>query len=438
MENILPKISNKIVIGDGAMGTMLQRYGLQAGEIPEEWVLKHPEKILSIHQEYVDAGSMLIETNTFGGNRIKLKTGGLEDKIKKINTEAVNIAKKTDENVYVAGSVGPTGKMMEPYGQLDYKEAEEAYKEQIYILATAGVDIILIETMSDLKEISAAVKAARNIEIPVIAQMTFSENMYSLTGNTPETFAITVDSLGADIIGVNCTSGIENTLPIIEKINNITDKPLSIFPNAGKPILKHGKTTYPQTPLSFIEKLAELLKYNVKIVGGCCGTTPEHIKVLAKKIVNNKDNNIEKSKTNQEKDNIIFLSGSREYIKIKSTDSFKLIKEEKNISKAGDHIKVLEDKDCDLVYLNLEKVDYEKLVSNIRKPVVIKSNKKDNIKSFLQKYTGKAMLFIKQEPKEILKLAEKFGVNIICKDTNKKLYNDLKKIKRPIVGLIRE
>ena len=435
MKNILSTLNNNILVGDGAMGTMLQKYGLVAGEIPEEWVIKYPERILNIHEEYINAGSMLIETNTFGGNRIKLKMSGLEEKIEKINSEAVAIARRAARGKYVVGSVGPTGKMMEPYGKLSFTEAVKVYEEQINILASAGVDAILIETMSDLQEIRAAVVAARDIKVPVIAQMTFSENNYTLTGNTPEVAAIVLDNLGADIIGVNCTSGIINTLPIIKRIHRVTSKPISVFPNAGKPVLKDGKVTYPQTPAKFVSNIDELLKSNVKIIGGCCGTTPEHIEMLVKKL----DNNCAKITYKKQNDNDkILLAGSREHIILSESDYINEIKEKYNEQNLKKFMQVLKESDCDIIYMDIDKIKYENLAFGMQKPVIIKSNKEEDVEKFLQKYAGRALVFISQDRKDIISIASKYGAYIGNKDKRKKFYNSILKIKKPVAGLIKE
>ncbi|MFP4017353.1 MAG: homocysteine S-methyltransferase family protein, partial [Halanaerobiales bacterium] len=202
MDKFIDKIKSSILIADGAMGTMVQQKHKKSTKVPELIMLEDPDVILEIHQEYIKAGANVIESNTFGANRLKLNTSGLADKTEEINKRAVEIAKKAaSERAYVLGSVGPTGKLMKPYGTLSFDDAYQIFSEQISYLVAAGVDGICIETMSDLAEIRAAVIAAKDYDIPVIAQMTFTESGYTLTGSTPEIVAIVLDGLGVDLIG---------------------------------------------------------------------------------------------------------------------------------------------------------------------------------------------------------------------------------------------
>ncbi len=436
MKNIIDEIKKNIIIGDGAMGTMLQNYGLKAGEVPESWNLKHPEKLLEIHKKYIEAGAMLIETNTFGGNRIKLKAGRLEDKLQEVNRKAVEIAKEAVEDEYIFGSVGPTGKMMKPYGQLEFAEAVAAFSEQISILVDAGVDVIILETMSDLQELRAAVVAAKEYDIPVIAQMTYSENIFSLTGNTPEVTAIVLDSLKVDIIGVNCTSGFEHTIPVIKRYPKVTDKPLSVFPNAGKPVLKNGETTYPQTPRKFSENVQELLNYNVRIIGGCCGTTPEHIKIMKERLESAKS---VKSKIINNKDTKkVFLASSREYIKLGKNDEFNISQEINEGEKEKKYLQNIS-KNCDLIFLDIDRLDYKNLLSNIKNPVIIKCSDSNKLTGFLQEYSGKVLVFNSQNNEVLVQIAEKYGA-IFCREQELDKYgleiiNDYEKT---IAGLKKE
>lgn len=266
------------------MGTALQLMGLPAGEAPEKWVIEHPEKVFKVHQDYIKAGSQLIETNTFGANRLKLKTMGLEDRLREINRKAVELAREAAGEKLVAGSVGPTGKMMQPYGELSFEEAVDVFQEQIAVQVEAGIDVVCIETMSDLQEMRAAVKAAGEVGIPIIAQMTFGENHFTLTGNTPEEAARVLDELGADVIGVNCSLGSKQLFPIIKKMAGVTDKPLSVQPNAGMPELKDGQTVYPETPEDFSRPVREFLENNVRLIGACCGSNPDFIRTIKKEV----------------------------------------------------------------------------------------------------------------------------------------------------------
>lgn len=276
----------KLIIGDGAMGTALQEMGLDSGESPEKWNLYSPDKIKKVHQKYLEAGAELIETNTFGGNYIRLKDSGLEDKIEEINKRAVEIARKVAKpETIVAGSVGPTGKMIKPLGIIEEKEAIESYYKQILILVDQGIDVLIIETMVDLNEIKTALKAASNFEIPVIAQMNFDESGNTVMGHTLEDLVSLKDEFkNIEIIGINCTPGVEISLSLIKKLKDKTDSNLSVFPNAGEPELKQGKVYYPEGPEDFTSIFEKFIENQVKIIGGCCGTTPKIIAAIRNKV----------------------------------------------------------------------------------------------------------------------------------------------------------
>ncbi len=310
---------NGIIIGDGAMGTMLQACGLSSGHAPEEWIISRPEMILKVHQDYIKAGSQLIEANTFGANRIKLKAAGLENSLRDINKKAVELARRAAGYRIVAGAVGPTGKLMKPYGELSFSEAKEVFQEQIEIQAEAGIDVVIIETMSDLQEIKAAVIAAKKVGLPVIAQMTFNEDQVTLFGSPPEVVAVVLDGLGVDLIGVNCTPGVEKTLPLIRKMAETIDKPLSVHPNAGLPRLQGGQVDYPETPEDFSRFVRHFLDNNVRLIGGCCGSTPEFIKQI-KEEVNKylKQEGKEKGSLVEDK---IYLASNRTFLEFINGDS---------------------------------------------------------------------------------------------------------------------
>lgn len=272
-----------IHIFDGATGTMLQAAGLKAGECPELVNLERPEMIKAIHRAYVEAGSTIVETNTFGASRIKLEHYGVSDKVREINIAAVKAAKEAvDGKALIAGSMGPTGRFIEPLGDLDFEEAYKNYYEQASALAEGGADYLLIETSIDIQETRAALIAAKDATtLPVICQLSYSEDSRTVTGTDPETAAITLDSLGADIIGVNCSLGPEQLLPIVKTLAENTNKPISVQPNAGLPKFVNGKTIFPMGPEDFAKWTPQLIAAGATYLGGCCGTTPEHIRAVA-------------------------------------------------------------------------------------------------------------------------------------------------------------
>lgn len=279
----LEVIRDRILVLDGAMGTMLQERGLKPGQSPEELNLTLPEVVAGVHSAYCDAGADIIVTNTFGGNREKLSHYGLEGRLREINQAGVAIARNVAGNsAYVAASIGPTGKFVEPVGDLSFDAMAAIFREQAEALIEAGADLITLETFLDIKEIRAAVIAIREISatIPIIAMLTFDDMGRSVLGTPPEAAAITLDAVGADIIGSNCGLGVEGIYEILRSMRRVTERPLISQANAGLPILKDGKTIFPGTPEEMTAYHDRLLELGVRIIGGCCGTTPEHIRAI--------------------------------------------------------------------------------------------------------------------------------------------------------------
>ncbi|HHV82220.1 MAG TPA: dihydropteroate synthase [Tepidanaerobacter syntrophicus] len=270
---------SNFVIFDGAMGTMLQTYGLKAGELPESYNILHPEIIKKVHKAYLDAGADVITTNTFGANRLKLEKYGYD--VTEIVSAGVNIALETAQEKLVALDIGPIGQLMKPYGSLSFEDAYDLFKEQLIIGSKAGADLILIETMSDIYEMKAAILAAKeNTSLPVIATMTFQKDRRTLTGTDPMTMVNVVSSLGVDALGINCSLGPREMLPIIEEVLLYSTLPVISQPNAGMPKLVDGKTIFNVGPEEFAEYAKKIAEKGAIILGGCCGTTYDHIKAL--------------------------------------------------------------------------------------------------------------------------------------------------------------
>lgn len=269
---------------DGAMGTELQRRGLPIGKPPEILNIENPLLVEEVHRDYIKSGAMVIETNTFGGNRLRLRKSNLEDKIKEINQKGVEIALKASEGkVLVAGSVGPLGELIEPFGDISEEEAEDIFTEQINILVNSGVDFILIETMISLREALIALKSAKKFHISV--GVTLSFEWTERGGRTPfgdevEYSIKELEKAGADFVGANCGKGFEDMLKIAPIIRKATNLPVLIQPNAGLPKWKNGKLIYPETPEDFQRFTEEMINLNINYIGGCCGTTPKHIEVF--------------------------------------------------------------------------------------------------------------------------------------------------------------
>jgi len=291
MKPILDRLTNgEILAADGAMGTMLFQRSLRPGDCPELINLTKPEILEDIALLYFEAGADIIQTNTFGGSPLKLSDYRLEDKCEEINSKAVDYVRKVvGENAYISGSCGPSGKLLKPYGDTEPELLLSGFERQIDALTKAGVDVICIETMTDLREATLAVTAAKNInpDIPVIASMTFDKipkGYYTIMGVNVEDAIKGLDDAGTDIIGSNCGNGIDNMIEIAKQMKEISDRPLLIQSNAGIPENIDGEIVYPESPSYFEEKTLELIEAGVSIIGGCCGTTPEHIRAIRKTI----------------------------------------------------------------------------------------------------------------------------------------------------------
>jgi len=274
------------ILADGAMGTMLHAKGLSMETCFDGYNLTQPALIADIHREYIDAGAELIETNTFGANRFKLTAHGLEDSVSEINTAAVQLARRVIEaafkDVLLAGSVGPLGVHLAPFGRVQPEQAYHAFHEQIEALVDAGVDVVLIETHNDLEEVHQAIRAARDISgIPVIASVTFTRDDRTLLGDNPARVAKRLVESGADIIGANCSSGPAQLLRILRQMRQAEPQArFCVMPNAGWPERVSGRIMYPATADYFGEYARAFCEAGASIIGGCCGTTPEHIAAM--------------------------------------------------------------------------------------------------------------------------------------------------------------
>jgi 5-methyltetrahydrofolate--homocysteine methyltransferase len=288
-------LGNKVIIFDGAMGSMLQNLGLETGEIPELFNFTHPEIIKNIHREYLAAGSHVVSTNTFGANRLKTEASGYT--VDEIIAAAVKIAKEAvdefnrlerpreDHPHFVALSLGPIGKLMAPTGDLEFEEACHLYGEQIEAGIKAGADLILFETQSDLYELKAAIVKARELtDLPIFCTVTFQENGRMLMGADPLTVVTMLQDLGIDALGLNCSLGPDQMLPLAEDILKYCRLPVMVQPNAGLPEMKDGKTVYNVGAAEYAKIMEEMVRAGVTVAGGCCGTTPEYIKELCNRI----------------------------------------------------------------------------------------------------------------------------------------------------------
>lgn len=279
-------VENGPIILDGAMGTGLMKAGMPVDACTEEWALAHPEAVIDIQRAYVEAGAQIVYAPTFGANRIKLKEYGLEDRIEEFNKELVAVSKRAvDGKALVAGDMTMTGQIPYPVGDVPFETFVEVYKEQAKYLVEAGVDLIVVETMMSMQECRAAVLAIREVcDLPIMATLTYNDDGRTLYGTPPEVAINVLQSLGVDAVGVNCSTGPEGMVPIVEKMAEYATVPLIAKPNAGLPELDGMETVYRMTPEEFARTGKKLIEAGASLVGGCCGTTPAHVKALAEAV----------------------------------------------------------------------------------------------------------------------------------------------------------
>ena len=286
MNRLEERVKDTPLICDGGMGTQLHNLGLQPGECPEQWNVAHPGRVRAVYQAYRDAGSDIVETNTFGGSRYKLAHYGLAEAVAGINRAGVALAREvagTDR--YVMASMGPTGAFMEPYGDETEEAFYEAFKAQALAFAEGGADAVIVETMTAIEECCVAIRAVReNTSLTCLASFTFDPQpdggYASMMGVTPEAFARAAADAGAHIVGSNCGLGPDHMLAIIRRIRAVVDLPLIAMPNAGMPVVQDGHTVFPATPEEMAQHVPSFLAAGARIIGGCCGTGPAHIAAM--------------------------------------------------------------------------------------------------------------------------------------------------------------
>ncbi|HEX6607909.1 MAG TPA: bifunctional homocysteine S-methyltransferase/methylenetetrahydrofolate reductase [Chloroflexia bacterium] len=278
-----------VIVADGAMGTMLYSKGVPANYCFDECNLTQPKLVLDIHQAYMEAGAEIIETNTYGANRFKLSTYDLGDKVEQINFRGAKLAGNAREivgrPVFIAGSVGPLGRPIQPLGRIAATEARDIFREQIEGLLEGGVDLLILETFKDLREMLIALRAAReSCDLPVVAQMSFEEDGRTQAGNTPAEVLRALEDAGADVVGANCSTGPVRMARVLADMAAVARAPLSALPNAGWPEVVAGRIVYVSGPTYMAEQAQQMARMGVRILGGCCGTTPEHIRELARRL----------------------------------------------------------------------------------------------------------------------------------------------------------
>src|SRR5712691_9660616 len=282
--DLLTRIKHSPILCDGAMGTLLYSKGVFINRCYDELNLSQPDLIRAIHHEYLQAGAEIVETNTFGANAFRLARHSIADKAHDINRAGARLAREAAKSfdVWVAGSVGPLGTRIEPLGKTSFEEAREAFRQQIEALIEGGVDLVILETFGYLEEIHQAMLAARDVSasIPLVAQVTIDEDGNCLDGSDPQTFVAKLEEWGADLIGCNCSVGPVAMLDAMERVRAVSSLPLAAQPNAGIPRSVDGRNIYLCSPEYMASYARKFVANGVRIVGGCCGTTPDHIRVM--------------------------------------------------------------------------------------------------------------------------------------------------------------
>ena len=425
-KNILDLIKEKRVYFDGGTGTVLQKRGLTKGKAPEMWNMEKPEEIISLHKSYLEAGADIIKTNTFGVNAIKYKN--YEEYIEK----ALNCAKTAAENfpeAYIAFDMGPLGKLLKPWGDLDFADAVEAFKKNASLAKKYGADLILIETMNDAYETKAALLACKEAsDLPVFVTNVYDEGKRLMTGATPLCMIAILESMGADAIGMNCSQGPDKMLPVVKDFGKYASVPVIVNPNAGLPEMKNGETVYSFDSEVFSDHGIEIAKNGGFILGGCCGTSFEYIKSLKEKTENIPLASLEDKK----------LSVAASYSKaviieegvsvgttldIEKNESLKDVLEDNDVDSIVEFALDMGDEDNDLIILNFNGFDNMlssavseiQAVSNIS--MVLKSKNVSALENAMRIYNGKPVVYLNEEnADEILALSKKYGALIIANE----------------------
>ncbi len=427
--NIRDELGKKILFFDGGMGSLLQEKGLKPGELPETWNLINPQPVYDIHKAYVMAGANIILANTFGANGLKF-----EDNLEEIIKSGINNAKKaiadSGKEAYVALDVGPTGKLLRPLGTLDFEEAVSIFARVVKAGEEAGADLILIETMSDTYELKAAVLAAKeNSSLPVFATTIFGENMKMLTGATPAAMVALLEGLGADALGINCGLGPKQMKAVVREITKYASIPVIVNPNAGLPRTEGDKTVYDVAPEEFAEDMEEIINMGVCVAGGCCGTTPAHIKALVDKcrdieplLVNDKDITLVSSYSQAvELGNAPVIIGER--INPTGKSKFKQALRDNNIEYVLEEGVKQSDSGAHILDVNvgLPEIDETSLMSSIvyelqsilPLPLQIDTTNAETMEHAMRIYNGKPMINSvngkKEVMEEIFPLVKKYG-----------------------------
>lgn len=434
---VLDYVKNNLVYLDGGMGTMLQKSGLMPGELPERWNISHPEQITDIHRQYFDAGSNIVNTNTFGANCLKFSDSELEDVIRAAveNAEEARKTSKGSQEKFIALDIGSLGRLLKPYGDFDFDEAVKCYAKTVKIGVKYGVDLIFIETMNDSLDTKAAVLAAKeNSDLPVFVSNAYGEDGKLMTGATPAAMVAMLEGLGVDAIGANCSLGPKQLRSVVSEYLKYASVPVILKPNAGLPKSVNGQTVYDVLPKEFAETMCEYVNDGIRILGGCCGTNPEYIALtvektsgIAPKPVTSKNITMVSSYTHavEFKESPVLIgerinpTGKKLFKEaLRNNDIYYILNEGLKQQEKGVHIL---DVNVGLPEIDekemLQRVCFE-LQAIIDTPLQIDTTDICAMEAALRRYNGKAMINSvngkEENMKEIFPLVKKYGGLVVC------------------------
>jgi 5-methyltetrahydrofolate--homocysteine methyltransferase len=434
VKSFLEEIKDRVLVFDGSKGSMLQQLGMKGGECPELWNVTHAGLVKEIYQKYKEAGSDVIQTNTFQGNRNQLEKYSLGGRTYELNFEGTRLAREVmGKEGFVAASIGPVGKLFEPSGDLTFEACYEIFKEQLRGVVDGGADIINYETFTDLAEMRAALLAAKETTgLPVICSLAFESNRRTMMGTDPYTAVAVLKSLGADMVGTNCSFGPQHLLEVIKEMSGAGGGYLSVKPNAGIPEMINGEPVYRESPEDFAKKAARFVNYGVRLIGGCCGTTPEFIAEISRRI---KGLKVPEVLVRNEQ---VIASGVRTlFIKdLKKANLGKIsVKHDEDVLKGlfnGD-LEIIEDlsmdlsaEDYDAIYINVDGAsEDEKLLANviniaqgyIKAPFVIETGNPKALDYGLRIFKGKAGVVVnrynEKTAEQLIRTAKKYGSAVL-------------------------
>ena len=430
-------VDSRIVFVDGATGTELQKKGMPAGVCPEKWIIDNPWAIQEIQKAYYNAGSDIVLAPTFTASPIKLAEYGLEDELVSINRQLVRLTRQVaGEKGLVAADISMTGKQLFPIGDLMFEELVDCYKKQVNAILEEGVDLFVVETMMSLQECRAAVLAIKETcDLPIIVSLTFNPDGKTLYGTAPDTAMIVLESMGVDCVGMNCSSGPEAMLPLVKEMAAVANIPIIVKPNAGLPELENGKTVYKMGPVEFTDACEKLYEAGASIFGGCCGSTPEHIRELRNRLKDKKQHKISEVPlrvvTSERKNTWIDLDGPfmviGERINPTGKKKFQASLLEGSMSMVVDFAREQEEKGAAILDVNMgmNGIDEKEMMlnsiyeitSSVDLPLCLDTSHVDVMEAALRIYPGRALINSisaeKEKMEPLLKLAKKYGAMFI-------------------------